>query len=207
VRRRPSTVLLMLCVVLIGAAGCDRDEDSAAGSPEETAGDLGEDGNAEDGDSTAEDGQIDATIEVTSTVLRESALVPEAHTCEGTDVAPELSWRGVPEDAVEVVVIVDDPDASSGTFVHWTVWGLEPGDDAVGPEVPGYAAEGTNDFGELGYLGPCPPEGDEAHRYRFRVLAVSERLDLRDGAEPQEVTRAVEGLVVAEGSLTATYER
>ena len=77
-----------------------------------------------------------------------------------------------PTDTAELLVVVDDPDAPGGTFVHWTVWGLAPATTALDGQLPAGAVQGQNDFGRAGYVGPCPPPGDGAHRYRFRVVAL-----------------------------------
>jgi Raf kinase inhibitor-like YbhB/YbcL family protein len=150
--------------------------------------------------------QPDHRLDVSSDDLEQGARVPVRFTCEGDDVAPHLAWGNPPEGTVEVVVIVDDPDAPGGTFTHWTVWGLEPGDELPGGMSDG-AVEGRNDFGSVGYRGPCPPPGDEPHRYRFRVLAVDRPLGLDEGAPPVDVAAALEGHVLGEGVLEARFGR
>lgn len=147
------------------------------------------------------------TITVASDDLRDGDLVPVRFTCDGDDVPPELGWEGLPEDTVEVVVVVDDPDAPGGTFAHWTVWGLAGSGGAVAGPLPSSAVEGANDFGTVGYRGPCPPPGDEPHGYRFRVLAVDAPLTVESGAAPEVVAEALDGHVLAEGVLRATYAR
>jgi Raf kinase inhibitor-like YbhB/YbcL family protein len=147
------------------------------------------------------------TIVVSSTALSDGGSVPAAHTCDGDDVPPDLSWSEVPPDTVEVVVVVDDPDAPRGTFTHWTVWGLGPAEALADGQLPPAAIEGTNDFDEVGYRGPCPPAGDDAHRYRFRVVAVDAPVDLPEDADPDELAAALEDTVIAHGELTASYGR
>ena len=148
-----------------------------------------------------------AAIEVTSDDLTAGGTVPTEFTCDGADRAPSLSWTGVPSEAQELVIVVDDPDAPGGTFTHWIAWGIDPGTATLGGTVPAGAVEGTNGFGDTGYGGPCPPEGDDPHTYRFRVLALDSAIDLDAGASAGELGDAVEGHVIGEGELTATYGR
>jgi hypothetical protein len=104
-----------------------------------------------------------------------------------------------------LALLVDDPDAPSGTFVHWVAWGIDPGTAALGEgEAPPGA--GTNGFGKQGYGGPCPPKGP-AHRYMFTAYALSARLDLRPGASANDLKRAISGLVLAQGRLVGRYAR
>jgi Raf kinase inhibitor-like YbhB/YbcL family protein len=144
-------------------------------------------------------------MELTSSAFGNGESIPRRHTCEGEDLSPPLSWSGVPEAARSLALIVDDPDAPSGTFTHWLAWGIDP---AAGGLREGEAAplEGRNDFGETGYRGPCPPPGHGPHRYFFRLHALEEDPELQPGAGKDELERAVAGAVeVAE--LIGTYER
>jgi len=148
-----------------------------------------------------------------SSVAEGEAIDPH-FTCDGEDVSPRLVWKGVPEGTVELVLAVDDPDAPGGTFTHWLAYGLEPS----ATELPsgsnsegwtGYAPlfpQGKNDFGDVGYGGPCPPRGKE-HRYVFRLLALRAPSGLEDEASRKAFDEAVAPHVLAEARLTATYER
>lgn len=146
-------------------------------------------------------------LTVSSTAVTDGGDVPVEFTCDGDDAVPDLTWGDVPADAVEVVIVVDDPDAPGGTFTHWTVWGLLPDAAPVDGDLPPGAVEGTNDFGQVGYRGPCPPVGHGPHRYRFRVLALDSALDLPRGAGPAQLSAALTGHVIALGQLQATYAR
>lgn len=153
-------------------------------------------------------GETGASLEVTSDVLAAGDEVPTDHTCDGADEPVPLDWAGVPGEAEEVVVIVEDPDAPDGTFTHWLVAGLPGEDGALGPEgVPTDAVEGENDFGSPGWAGPCPPEGDGAHTYRFRVLALDAATGLEPGFDAAALEAAVADRAIAEGMLEATYAR
>lgn len=161
----------------------------------------GEDGGTRQGEPTA-------AIEVSSEALDAGGVIPVAHTCDGADTSPPLVWQGVPAGAAEVAVIVDDPDAPDGTFIHWLVAGL-PGDDGRLDPATGSVAgvQGRNDFQRRGWAGPCPPEGDAAHTYRFRVLALDAASGLEAGFDAQAFDEATQGHVLAEGDLKATYGR
>jgi Raf kinase inhibitor-like YbhB/YbcL family protein len=125
-------------------------------------------------------------------------------TCEGDDVSPVLAWKGVPANAKQLALALEDPDAPGGTFTHWLVYGVEPWADdlARGAKLP----QGRNDFDRTGYDGPCPPE-DEEHRYVFRLLALDARVELERGADRGEFDDAVGPHVIAEARLTAPYRR
>lgn len=156
------------------------------------------------------DGRLDefdgaVTVEVRSDDLQDGGEVPVQFTCDGEDVPPSLIWSGLPDGTEQVVVIVDDPDAPGGTFTHWTVWGLTPA-DSLEDDVPEHAVEGNNDFGRSGYGGPRPPPGDP-HQYRFRVLALDTAVVLQSGAPPSALADAIDGHVLGEGVLEATFGR
>jgi Raf kinase inhibitor-like YbhB/YbcL family protein len=145
------------------------------------------------------------TISVTSPAFSDGDTIPQQYTCDGDDVSPPLAVRNVPSGAVELALLVEDPDAPGGTFVHWVAWGIDPGqaDIAAGAPTPG---SGKNGFGRTGYRGPCPPPG-KPHRYVFTVYALSERLDLDAGASADALRQAIDGKALATGSLTGRYGR
>jgi Raf kinase inhibitor-like YbhB/YbcL family protein len=145
------------------------------------------------------------TITVSSTAFADGGDIPRRYTCDGDDLSPPLTFAGVPSGAQELAVLVEDPDAPGGTFVHWVAWGIDPskGGLAEGEAPPG---TGTNGFHRRGYGGPCPPKGP-AHRYVFTVFALSEALDLPPGASAGDLRRAEANRVIAEGRLTGRYAR
>jgi Raf kinase inhibitor-like YbhB/YbcL family protein len=147
--------------------------------------------------------QAPATMQLTSDAFADGETIPERYTCEGEDVAPALRWDGVPADAQALALVMEDPDAPSGTFVHWTVLDIP----ADAPALPRDATEGANSFGDRGYGGPCPPEGDEPHRYVFLLYALKAPLGLEAGAEPGEVRAAIEREAIASGQLTGRFGR
>ena len=148
------------------------------------------------------------TIELRSPAFSDHAPIPARFSKDGDDVSPAFEWSGVPDDAAELVLLCEDPDAPGGTFVHWVLAGLDPGLRGLreGEVAPG-AVEGANDYGGTGYGGPRPPVGDPAHRYFFRLVAVSEPLGIKPGATAADVRRAMDGLELARGTLVGTYQR
>jgi Raf kinase inhibitor-like YbhB/YbcL family protein len=145
-------------------------------------------------------------MELTSSAFGEGQPIPRRHSCEGEDLSPSLSWSQLPDGATALALIVDDPDAPVGVFTHWLGWGLDP---AAGGLREGEAApvEGRNDFGEIGYRGPCPPPGHGPHRYFFRLHALEEELVLEPGVGRAELEEALAGRSVAVAELMGTYER
>jgi Raf kinase inhibitor-like YbhB/YbcL family protein len=125
-------------------------------------------------------------------------------TCDGEDVAPALAWKGVPGEAKQLALALEDPDAPGGTFTHWLVYGLDA--SATGLPGPPSIREGKTDFDDTGYRGPCPPEGDE-HDYVFRLFALDAPIDLEAGADRAEFDDAVAPHVLSEARLTAPYRR
>jgi Raf kinase inhibitor-like YbhB/YbcL family protein len=145
-------------------------------------------------------------VELTTSAFAPGAPIPRRHSCQGEDVSPPLDWRDVPAEAVSLALIVDDPDAPGGTFTHWLAWGIDPasGRLAEAERPPG---EGRNDFGQLGYRGPCPPAGHGAHRYFFRLYALDRELAVRSGRGRRDLERAMKGCVLDVAELVGTYRR
>jgi Raf kinase inhibitor-like YbhB/YbcL family protein len=145
-------------------------------------------------------------LSVSSTAFEHEGQIPTRHSCEGEDVSPPLSWSDIPDGTRSLALICDDPDAPSGTFVHWLAWGIDSDKDGI---AEGEAAplEGTGGFGETGYRGPCPPPGHGPHRYFFRLFALDTDLDLAAGTGREELDAAIEGHVIEGAELIGTYER
>jgi Raf kinase inhibitor-like YbhB/YbcL family protein len=151
-------------------------------------------------------------IQITSAAFAEGQVIPREYTCQGRDVSPPLKWNGVPSNTRSLALIVDDPDAPAGTWVHWVLYDLPAAamelfeNAAKSPSLANGAKQGINDFQRLGYGGPCPPPGNP-HRYFFKLYALDAVLDLKPGATKKEVERAMEGHVIAQGQLMGTYQR
>ena len=149
-----------------------------------------------------------AGIELRSPSFGDHQPIPARHAKDHENLSPPLEWSGVPEEAAELAVLCEDPDAPRGTFVHWVLAGLQPTAPGLAEgEHPAGAVEGRNDFGEEGYGGPLPPVGDPPHRYFFRVYAASAPLGLTGAPSAEELRRALEGKELASGTLVGTYQR
>jgi Raf kinase inhibitor-like YbhB/YbcL family protein len=145
-----------------------------------------------------------AGIELRSPSFGDHQPIPARHAKDHDNLSPALEWSGVPEEAVELAVLCEDPDAPRGTFIHWVLAGLEPtAPGLVEGERPAAAVEGRNDFGEEGYSGPQPPVGDPPHRYCFWVFAASAPLELTAGASAEDLRRALEGRELARAPWSA----
>ncbi|MFC4449010.1 YbhB/YbcL family Raf kinase inhibitor-like protein [Halorussus aquaticus] len=155
----------------------------------------------------------DASIRTPAFTHGES--VPEKYTCEGEDVSPELTLADVPDDAASLAVVVDDPDAPAGTFTHWLLWNLPPDTVEIPEDVPrreavselGDARQGENDFGDVGYRGPCPPEGDDPHEYRFTLHVLDEELNVDAGVPRPEVQDELDAKSIDSDRFTGTFSR
>jgi Raf kinase inhibitor-like YbhB/YbcL family protein len=151
-------------------------------------------------------------IQITSPAFNPGEPIPTKYTCDGEDVSPPLRWIGMPQTTQSIAIIVEDPDAPSGTFVHWVIYDI-PGSATELPEglpktesLPSGVKQGVNDFKKLGYGGPCPPQGS-AHRYDFHIYALDLQVQFRAGMGKQELLNLIEGHVTAQGILMGTYRR
>jgi len=157
-------------------------------------------------------GSPEAQIELSSTAFEDGGVIPMRYTCDGDDVSPPLEWKNLPEGTVSLALVVFDPDAPGGEFTHWLIYGIPARVKALPEGVPsegivaGLGVQGRNDFGRVGYGGPCPPPGP-AHRYIFRLLALDADLDLPLGPTRGELEEAVEGHVLGVGELVGLYSR
>lgn len=145
-------------------------------------------------------------MRITSAAFAQDETIPPAHTCDGRDISPPLSWSDVPDGTKSLALVMDDPDAVTGTWTHWTVWDIAPG--AGGFEigaVPAGAIQGLTSDGTAGWHGPCPPFG--SHRYFFKLFALDDRLGLPPTATVADMERAMEGHVLDKAGLVARYER
>ncbi len=142
-------------------------------------------------------------LTVSSPAFRSDGAIPAKYTCDGDGISPPLEIKGIPEETKTLALLVEDPDAPSGTFLHWIVWNI-PATSKIGEnQIPG--VEGLNDSGRHSYHPPCPPSG--THRYVFKVYALDTRIDLSQSAGKEEVDRAMKGHIVAKGELVGRYKR
>ncbi|TVQ38609.1 MAG: YbhB/YbcL family Raf kinase inhibitor-like protein [Spirochaetaceae bacterium] len=150
-------------------------------------------------------------MELKSSAVQKGQAMPRRYTCDDADISPPLAWSGVPPGTRALALICDDPDAPVGTWVHWVYYDIPASTlelvQGVAPDekpTPG-GCQGRNDFGRLGYGGPCPPSGQ--HRYYFRLYALDSELGLNPGASRQQVESAMAGHVLDEAQLMVTYAR
>lgn len=137
---------------------------------------------------------------------------PARHTCEGENVSPEIRIEG--GKGACMALIMDDPDAPGGTWVHWVAWNLPMVNivpEGIAKEMmlerPFPASQGMNSGDEIGYDGPRPPRGHGPHRYHFKLYVLDRRLDLNPGATKKELENAMKGKVMKYGEAIATFER
>ena len=149
---------------------------------------------------------------ISSPAFASGAEIPKANTCQGPDVSPLLTWIDHPPQTNSLALIVDDPDAPAGTWVHWVMWNIPAATHLLPENVPksgqlnSGAIQGRNDFGKTGYNGPCPPPG-KTHRYYFRLYALDVKLTLQPGATRQEVDAAMKGHIIGKAEHMGTYRR
>jgi Raf kinase inhibitor-like YbhB/YbcL family protein len=178
--RRWSWHVLIVAVVLAGCGGDDNPKEALPKAPQ--------------------------TMRVSSTAFDDGGTIPKKFTCDGEGVSPPLAFGDVPPDASELALVVEDPDADR--FVHWTVLGIPPDTTALREgSVPAGAIQTENGFGDKGWGGPCPPEGDKPHRYVFALYALDTPLDLESDASADEVREAIAGAAMARGMLTGRFGR
>ena len=150
-------------------------------------------------------------ITLVSATFKEGQPIPRQYTCDGVNISPPLEWSGAPKTAKTIAIIADDPDAPAGTWVHWVFYNLPAENIGLVENVPATETlkaggfQGKNDFGKIGYGGPCPPSG--THRYFFKIYAVDTELPLKAGATKADLEKALEGHVVSKGQLMGTYSR
>ncbi len=137
---------------------------------------------------------------------------PEKYTCMGENISPEIKIGGINESVKSIAIILDDSDAPSGKFTHWLIWNIKPIEtipEGIPKEKevkePINAIQGKNDFGKIGYDGPCPPAG--LHHYHFRVYGLDTMLNLGGGADRKALENAMEGHIIQYGEVVATYKR
>jgi Raf kinase inhibitor-like YbhB/YbcL family protein len=143
---------------------------------------------------------------MTSPVFVHTKAIPGKFSCDGDDLNPPLAIEGVPKEAKSLALVMDDPDAPAGVWVHWVLWNIDPTTTRIGEgSVPPGAEQGVNSWGRRDYGGPCPPSG--THRYFFRLFALKERLDLPASATRKDLDRAMQGKIVARCELFGLYSR
>jgi len=150
-------------------------------------------------------------IKITSSAFEDGGLIPAKYTCDGADVSPPLQWDAVPEGTRSIALICDDPDAPMGTWVHWVLFNLPSDAKELAENIPtektlpNGAKQGVNDFGRVGYGGPCPPGG--THRYFFKIYALDTEVGLQAGADKRRLLKTMEGHILGQDQLIGKYKR
>ena len=148
-------------------------------------------------------------LSISSTDFAAGKSIPADFSCKGRNTSPALSWTGAPSGTGSFALIVDDPDAPSGTFVHWVIYNIPAASQGLPPSVPSTptladgTVQGSNGAGHRAYDGPCPPSG--THRYFFKLYALEAMLDLKSGATKDQLLKAMQGHILAQGELMGTF--
>jgi Raf kinase inhibitor-like YbhB/YbcL family protein len=151
-------------------------------------------------------------FQIVSKSFPKDGNIPAKYTCSGADASPDLAWTGAPAATKAFALVLDDPDAPGGTFLHWLIFNIPATTRQLQPAMPKDSEmkdgtrQGKNDFDKLGYSGPCPPPG-AAHRYAFHLYALNAPLDMKPGSTRRQLGIAMAGKVLAEAQLTGKFKR
>jgi Raf kinase inhibitor-like YbhB/YbcL family protein len=165
------------------------------------------DAGKQEGDTVAEE-----SLKLVSSAFAHEEVIPVRHTCDGEDLSPPLSWTGAPTETKAFALICDDPDAPMGTWDHWLLFNIPAEKTSLPEGVPADAEQADGSLGGLnswqrnGYGGPCPPPG-KPHRYFFRIYALSTPVELGAEATKSDLLQAMEGTILASGTLMGLYGR
>lgn len=204
-------LLVLFSLLVLATVGCAPSPDpgeSPGPAPEEESNDEAshqEDDQDVEAPHENEDGDGPVTMALTSPAFNQEQAIPEKYSCDGEDISPELDWFGTPEGTVSLALIMDDPDAPMGTWVHWVLFNLPMDLSGLREGMTGVGLDGTNSWNTTGYGGPCPPSG--THRYFFKLYALDLVLDLDAGADKGAVLSAMDGHILGEAELMGTYSR
>ena len=204
----PKRLLVSITALALIAAACGSDEGDEAATTDAAVSSTTAAASSSDG-STTSSSDPGAPVPFTLTVadIDDGGVFPVELTCDGANDGPTVVLTGTPEEAVELVLIVDDPDApTADPFVHWVVYGVAAESTEISDGMAGFSY-GANDVGTEAWFGPCPPPGDGPHTYQWRLLALDAPADLEAGLDGRGVEAAVEGSVIATAEFTASYER
>jgi len=151
-------------------------------------------------------------MQIESTAFKNEENIPVKYTCDGEDMSPEIVWKEVPEGVKSLALICDDPDAPFKTWIHWVIYNIP---SAAGKLTEGIKPvktlengtnQGINDFGNIGYGGPCPPRG-KPHHYHFKLYGLDIKIKAEEGITKKELLKKMEGHIIAKGELVGLYKR
>ena len=143
------------------------------------------------------------TMKMTSPTFGHNQMIPKKYTCQGEDMSPPLKIEGIPQGTKSLALIIDDPDAPMGTWVHWVVFDIPMTGEIAENSIPG--KQGHNDFGKNDYGGPCPPSG--THRYFHKIYALDTVLNLKEGITKKALEKAMEGHILDQAELVGLYKK
>lgn len=200
------SILMLLCCLALIASGCAPAPEPAQEPvplmeeviPTDTPLPPTEEPEAEE----EEPAMVEMTL--TSPAFAQDEAIPLQFSCDGDDLSPELAWAGIPDGAVSLVLIMDDPDAPVGTWDHWLLFDMPPDLEGL-PQGGTAGTEGNNSWNRTGYGGPCPPRG--THRYFFKLYALDTTLDLPAGTPKGTLEAALDGHILGQAVLMGTYTR
>jgi Raf kinase inhibitor-like YbhB/YbcL family protein len=185
---------VLLCLSILLLAGCKQQSQANPG------------GQAPSSVGSTPTGGMEMTINVSSDAFNEGENIPKKYSCDGDNISPVISWAGIPAGTQSLAMIMDDPDAPSGTFVHWVIYNLPSSMTTLPEGASGSGTQGANGARKLGFTGPCPPKGP-AHRYFFKVYALDQKLSLKEGATKKDLENAMKGHILGQGQLMGKYGR
>jgi Raf kinase inhibitor-like YbhB/YbcL family protein len=151
------------------------------------------------------------TIQLSSSAFAPGQSIPAKYSCTGREISPPLAWSDAPANTRSFALIVEDPDAPGGTWVHWVIYNISPDTNQLpeaipnGAQLTGGGLQGRNSSGNFGYNGPCPPAG--THRYVFKIYALDAMLTLAAGADKAQLLAAMQGHLLAQGELLGTFAK
>jgi Raf kinase inhibitor-like YbhB/YbcL family protein len=144
-------------------------------------------------------------MQITSLAFNNNQKIPAKYTCDGQDTNPPLAFSNIPSNTKSLALIVDDPDAPGGDWVHWLVYNLPLDTKQIKEDFKSIATFGQNDFGKTNWGGPCPPSG--THHYRFKLYALDLESNLPDNLTKQDLLEKFEGHILAQAELIGIYQR
>ncbi|MEX0690197.1 MAG: YbhB/YbcL family Raf kinase inhibitor-like protein [Candidatus Paceibacterota bacterium] len=148
-------------------------------------------------------------MEIKTPAFKNKDFIPDKYTCEDENINPLIEFSDIPEGAKSLALIIDDPDAPTKfNWVHWSVWNIEPNSKYIYEDsFPLGALQGLNSSGYVRYDGPCPPKGDNPHRYFFKAYALDVKLDLPEGSSREELEKIMKNHIIEEAEIIGLYQR
>ncbi len=145
-------------------------------------------------------------MKIISPAFENKQMIPPKYTCDGENINPPLQISSIPANTQSLALIIDDPDAPNGDWIHWLVWNINPKTQSIAEnEIPKGAAQGINDFNKQNYGGPCPPSG--IHRYQFKIYALDTNLNISSDSRKKDLEKAIEDHILDKDILIGLYQR